>query len=49
LALQRGESAKTDFLPKVKLRRMRGAVIPRLTDQNRWAQSREPMDLMVQG
>ena len=24
-------------------------LIPRLTDQNRWAQSRSPMDMMVQG
>src|SRR5262245_28918176 len=24
-------------------------VIPRLSDQNRWAQSRMPMDMMVQG
>jgi hypothetical protein len=28
---------------------MRTGLIPRLTDQNRWAQLRKPMDIMVQG
>jgi hypothetical protein len=35
--------------PRVKWPGVARPLIPRLFDQNRWAQLRKPMDMMVQG